>query len=194
MDEIFSLMVCYHPFESSLEGKTVSIQVEVVDASLYYNFLLERNWFYAMIIVASTDFQTLQFPHLGKIVTIEQLEFCSQDVTNPTVNNIPMLGQSHPPYQSIGVGMLKDSTLMGVFPSPPPSTEVAIVNMISMTGYSSKGKEVVDSSSLGPYEVLYDVVQSASDVQPDDLHLVASNPYHFPYWLEPFLPTLDYLT
>ena len=53
--------------------------------------------------------------------------------------------------------------------------------MISMIGYSPKGKEVVDSSSLGPYEALYDVFQSNFDVQPNDLHLVASDPYHFPY-------------
>ena len=51
-----------------------------------------------------------------------------------------MLGQYPPPYQSIGVGMLKYSTLMGVFPSAPPSAEVATMNMISTTGYSTKGK------------------------------------------------------
>ena len=56
---------------------------------------------------------------------------------------------------------------MRLFPVSPPSTEVAIVNMISMTGYSPKGHKVVESSSLGPYEALYDVVQCASDVQPD---------------------------
>ena len=82
---------------------------------------------------------------------------------------------------------------MGMFPSPP-SMEVVTMNMISMIFYSPKGKEVVDSSSLGPYEALYDVVQSVFDVHSDDLHLVASNPYHLPYWLEPSLPTLDYLT
>ena len=53
--------------------------------------------------------------------------------------------------------------------------------MISMTSYSRKGKEVVESPSLGPYEALYDVVQYNSDVHYDDLHLVASNPYHPPY-------------
>ena len=147
-----------------------------------------------MTAVISIIFRTLQFPHLGKIVTIDQLDFCLPDVDTPTTNNIPMLGQSPPPYQSIGVGMLKDSTLLGAFPSTPPSTEVATVNMISTTGYSTNCKEVVDSSSLGPYEALYDVVQSASDVQPNDLHLVASDPYHFPYWREPSLLTLDYLT
>ena len=30
-----------------LGGKTVSIQVEVVDAPLDYNLILGRNWFYA---------------------------------------------------------------------------------------------------------------------------------------------------
>ena len=36
--------------------KTISIQVEVVDAPLDYNLLLGRNWFYAMNVVASTVF------------------------------------------------------------------------------------------------------------------------------------------
>ena len=147
-----------------------------------------------MTVVASTVFRALQFPHLGKIVTIDPLDFCSLDVTTPTANYIPMLGNSPPPYHSIGVGFIKDSTLMGMFPSASPTTEVATMEMISTTGYSSKGKEVVESSSLGPYEVMYDVVQSASNVQPDNIHLIASDPYHFPYWLEPSLPTLDYLT
>ena len=39
-----------------LGEKTISIQVEVVDAPLDYNLLLGRNWFYAMTVVASTLF------------------------------------------------------------------------------------------------------------------------------------------
>ena len=70
---------------------------------------------------------------------------------------------------------------MGLFPSAPPSMEVVTMNMISMTNYSPKGEEVVESSSLGPYEALYDVVQSASYVHSDDLHLVDLDPYHLPY-------------
>ena len=115
-------MVCYQPLSVDLGGKTISIQVEVVDAPLDYNLLLGRNWFYAMTVLALTVFRILQFPHLGKILTIDQIEFCSPNVISPTMNNIPMLGQSPPPYWSTGVGMLKDSTLMGVFPSAPPST------------------------------------------------------------------------
>ena len=67
------------------------------------------------------------------------------------------------------------------------------VNMISTTGYSTKGKEIVESSSLGPIEAIYDDIQSISDDHVDGLHLMASDPYHLPYWLEPSLPTLDYL-
>ena len=54
-----------------LEGKKISIQVEVMDTPLDYNLLLGRNWFYIMSTVASTVFRTLQFPHLGSIVTID---------------------------------------------------------------------------------------------------------------------------
>ena len=117
-----------------------------------------------MTVISSTVFCTLQFPHLGKIVTIYQLDLRSPDCTAPTENNIPMLGQSPPPYQSVGVGMLKDSTLMGVFPSTPPSTEVATLNMISTTGYNPRCKKIIESSSLGPYKALYYVVQSVFGV------------------------------
>ena len=127
-------------------------------------------------------------------MTIDQLDFCTPNVTTPTENNVPLLGHSPPPYQLIGVGMLKDSTLMGVFPSTPSSIEMAIVNMMSSFNYDPKGKQVVETSSLSPHEAVYDAIQYVSNVPTDDLHLVASYPYHLPYWLEPLLPTLDYLS
>ena len=40
----------------SLGGKTVAIEVEVVDASLDYNILLGRNWIYNMQAVALSLF------------------------------------------------------------------------------------------------------------------------------------------
>ena len=66
--------------------------------------------------------------------------------------------------------------------------------MISMTDHSPRGKEVVDSSSLGPYKALYNAIQSISNFHSDDIHLMALDPYHLTYWLEPSLPTLDYLS
>ena len=75
-----------------LGGKYVSIHVEVGDAPLDYNILIGRNWFYAMTVATSTMFRTLRFLHLGRIVTIDQLDFCTPDVISPMENNIPMLG------------------------------------------------------------------------------------------------------
>jgi hypothetical protein len=67
----------FHPhdilsaFPVHLGGKTVEVEVEVVDAPLNYNLLLGRNWTYSMVIVVSSIFRTLGFPHQGKIVTID---------------------------------------------------------------------------------------------------------------------------
>ena len=41
---------------------------------------------------------------------------------------------------------------------------------------------------------MYDTIQTCFDDHNDDLHLVASDPYHLPYWLEPSLPVIDYLS
>ena len=41
---------------------------------------------------------------------------------------------------------------------------------------------------------MYNTIQTLSDDHTDDLHLVASDPYHLPYWLEPSLLILDYLS
>ena len=145
------------------------IQVEVVDAPLDYNLLLGRNWFYAMTVVASIVFRTVQFLHRGRIVTIDQLDFCTPDVTTSMDNNIPMLGQSPPPYQSIGVGMLKDSSLMGIFPSTPPRMDTMTIHMIASFDYEPKSKQVVDSTSSSSHEAMYDAIQTFSNDHTDDL-------------------------
>ena len=41
---------------------------------------------------------------------------------------------------------------------------------------------------------MYNTIQTLSDDHTDELHLVASDPYHLPYWLEPSLPVLDSLS
>jgi hypothetical protein len=122
-----------------LGGKTVTVDVEVVNAPLDYNLLLGRSWFYAMTIVALSVFRCVQFPHQGKIVTIDQLDFCTPDARAPVTNNIPFLGDHQVTYESIGVGLLKYSILMGTFPTPlPPTTHhISTVNMISTMAYQS---------------------------------------------------------
>jgi len=67
----------FHPFgilqdfPKGVEGKTVNLDVEVVDAPLDYNLLLGRSWSYAMTAVVSSVFQLVKFPHNGNIVTID---------------------------------------------------------------------------------------------------------------------------
>ena len=105
-----------------------------------------------------------------------------------------MLGYSPPTYQSIGVGMLKDSSLMGILSSTPPNTDMVTVNMILSFDYDPKGKQIVESTSLSPHEEMHNIIQTLSDDHTNELHLVASDPYHLPYWLEPSLLILDYLS
>ena len=62
-------------FEIKLAGKAVSIEVEVIDAPLDYNLLLGRSWTYAMSVIASAVFWVVVFPHEGKLVTVDQLDF-----------------------------------------------------------------------------------------------------------------------
>ena len=64
-----------------LGGKTVAIEVEVVDAPLDYNLLLGRNWMYSMQAIASSLFHVVCFPINGKIVTIDQTSFKNPSVT-----------------------------------------------------------------------------------------------------------------
>jgi hypothetical protein len=114
-----------------LEGKTVQVEVEVFDAPLDYNLLLGRSWIDSMRAVVSTLFRVVRFPHQGKIVTVDQLAFFNSDTRT---DNISFIAKTPLGYENVGVGLLKDSSLMGTFPIPPPDvprSSVASINMIS---------------------------------------------------------------
>ena len=83
---------------------------------------------------------------------------------------------------------------MGIFPSTPSSMDTATIHMIDSFYYEPKGKNVVDSTSLRSHEEMCNVIQTLSNDHTDEIHLMASDPYHLPYWLEPSLPILDYLS
>jgi hypothetical protein len=63
-----------------LGGKTVFVEVELVDTTLDYNMLLDQTWFYTIKVVASTIFDVICFPYQGNIVTIDQLYYCTLDL------------------------------------------------------------------------------------------------------------------
>jgi hypothetical protein len=163
-----------------LGGKTVSVDVEVVDAPLDYNLLLGRSWFYAMTVIASSVFRCVQFPHQGKIVTIDQLDYCTPDARTPATNNIPFLGDHKITYESVGVGLLKDSTLMGTFPAPlPPTTQhIATINMISTMAYQS-----LESSDpwIVPSPLEFDALGDAMPLSPRGFILLFNLP--LPPWM-----------
>jgi hypothetical protein len=60
-------------FPISLGGKTILVDVIVVQGSLDFNMLLECDYVYAINVVVSTLFWVMHFPHNGSIVTIDQL-------------------------------------------------------------------------------------------------------------------------
>ena len=79
-----------------LGGKTVAIEVEVVDAPLDYNLLLGKNWMCIMQSRASSLFQVACFPFSGKIFTIDQTSFKNMSVTTSSGASIPIIDHSQP--------------------------------------------------------------------------------------------------
>jgi hypothetical protein len=62
-------------FPVTLGGKTVFIDVMVVQDSLDFSLLLGRDYVYAMKAIVSTLFRVISFPHDGRVVTVDQLSF-----------------------------------------------------------------------------------------------------------------------
>jgi len=80
-----------------------------------------------MQVMASSLFHVIHFPHQGKIVIVNQLSFFASSSSD---GNVPYVKHIGAPYESLGVGLFKDFSLMENFPLPPP--HVASVNMISV--------------------------------------------------------------
>jgi len=124
-----------------LGGKTVEIKVEVIDGNLDYTILLGRPQIYAMVVVVSTFFRKIAFPFQGGIIIIDQLTFLPNSFQ--VTGSIPLIHGSSQSLQNIGVGLLKDPSLMGTFSLPPPSnlaevTTVETCHMISSTSTKIK--------------------------------------------------------
>jgi hypothetical protein len=120
-------------FPVTLEGKTVQVEVEVFDTPLDYNLLVGRSWVDSMRAVVSTLFFVLRFRHQGRVVTVDQIVFFNADTRT---GNVPFIANTPPDYENVGVSILKDSSLMGTFPIPPPPDiprpSAASINMISI--------------------------------------------------------------
>jgi hypothetical protein len=105
-----------------LGGKTVLIDIEVIDAPLEYNILLGRTYMYAMKAVASSIFRTIMFPHNGKIVTIDQVTHYEPNPSASLDNILPLIHTNQDVYPLIemGPGIFKDPSLLGTYHGAPP--------------------------------------------------------------------------
>ena len=63
----------------TLGGKTVCIDVMVVQGPLDFNLLLRHDYVYAMKVIVSVLFRVMHFPHHGNIVTFDKLSFVKPD-------------------------------------------------------------------------------------------------------------------
>jgi hypothetical protein len=60
-----------------------------------------------------------------------RVDYCTSYLHDSALNNFPFIGSSLE-YESVGAGLLKDSSLMRIFPLPPSDTsQVSTLNMIS---------------------------------------------------------------
>jgi hypothetical protein len=177
-------------FPITLEGKMVQVEVEVFDAPLDYNLLLGRSWIDSMHAIVSTLFRVVCFPHHGKVMIFDQLAFFNSDTRT---GNVPFIAKTPPGYENINVGLLKDSSLMGTFPIPPPDvpcSSVASINMISTSPHelpTSHDPWIVpdprdhlrfsDEMPLSLVESAYQAIQSATPSTPS-LGELSPNPFH----------------
>jgi hypothetical protein len=93
----------------------MSIEVEVVDVPLDYNLLLGRSWTYVNKVVVSSVFRILCFPHEGRIVTIDQMDFNYSSYVENLGSTVSWIEKSQSKTKSINVGMCP--YLMGTFNS-----------------------------------------------------------------------------
>jgi hypothetical protein len=132
-----------------LGGKTILIDIEVIDTPLNYNILFSHSYMYTMKEVASSVFQTMMFPHNGKIVIIDQVSHYKPNPSANIDNILPLIHTSHDTYPLIEMGprIFKDPSLLGTYHGAPPllhpSNQVCVV--------SSKGTHTEDT--LPPTEV-----------------------------------------
>jgi hypothetical protein len=195
-----------------LGGKTMCIEVEVVDTSLDYNLLLGRSWTYAMQAMVATFFRVLLFPHEDWIVTIDQLSFSRPD-PSLGVSVVPMIDNPQPGIVNVGVGLCP--SLMGTFNYLPPEGDVKFISnhhkveifqvssfcttdfndswilpfpSATMEGTGQSGM----SMPLSTAEVAYSLVQQAS-VNTDPTPAQELDPLLEPIWAQGSLTDTDLL-
>jgi hypothetical protein len=79
-------------FPVTLGGKTIFIDVMVVQDPLDFDLLLRQDYVYSMKAIVSTLLRVISFPHDERDVTIDQLLFVGPDLT---INSMTSLNGSY---------------------------------------------------------------------------------------------------
>jgi hypothetical protein len=153
-----------------LEGKTILIDIEVIDAPLDYNIFLGCTYMYAMKVVASSVFRTIMFPHNGKIVTIDQVTHYEPNPSASLDNILPLIHNDVYPLTEMGPGIFKDPSLLGTYHGAPPLLPPNQVCVVS-------SKETTQEDVSPPQEA--SVIPNVSTVAaplPQEPHAHSSTP------------------
>jgi hypothetical protein len=150
-------------FPVTLGGRTVFIDVMVVQDPLDFSLLLGRDYVYAMKAIVSTLFRVISFPHDGRIVTIDQLSFIGPDWVT-SLSGSYMQTVSPPPHVNY------------VVLSPMTSTSDDLDPVVDMV-ISSVG--LLDLDLLTPIANL-DMCSFQSDSLPSDEDLLEAMTESYP--------------
>ena len=67
-----------------------------------FNFLVGHSWIHMMIALVSLESQIIWFPHWGKTVMIDQLDYCMLEIVIQL--NVPCINDALKEVQYIRVG------------------------------------------------------------------------------------------
>ena len=66
----------------------------MIDAPWDYNLLLGRSWTYTMCVITSAILQVVGFPHEGKFVTVDQLNFTRKGHLETNESTLTLIDQT----------------------------------------------------------------------------------------------------
>jgi hypothetical protein len=135
-----------------LGGKTILIDIEVIDAQLDYNILFGHSYMYAMKAVASSIFRTIMFPHNRKIVIIDQVSHYEPNPSANLNNILPLIHTNKDAYPLVemGPGIFKDPSLLGTYHGAPPLLPPNQVCVISSNETHTKETHPPQEASIIP--------------------------------------------
>jgi hypothetical protein len=131
-----------------LGGKTILIDIEVIDAPLDYNILFGCSYMYAMKVITSSLFRMMMFPHNEKIITIDQLTHYEPNHSANIDNILPLVCTILDAFMVIdmGPGIFKDPSLLGEYHGASPLLHPSISSQVCVV--SSNVTYIKDTTPL----------------------------------------------